>query len=146
MVPIHWKIEVYEQSDNWPKTHIEFPDVSDSDFGDRISGLLWHHSVEWTSGLCDWPSLGYGRWCHGGDHRSSATDERHLRNVQGKEPERYEQQIEKALIFGKQAFDRVFESELLEADVITNLKKQVSGYQDLRNPILAKNEEFQEYD
>ena len=31
------KIEVYEQSDNWPKTHIEFPDVSDSDFGDRIS-------------------------------------------------------------------------------------------------------------
>ena len=90
--------------------------------------------------------MGYGRWCHGGDHRSSATDERHLRNVQGKEPERYEQQIEKALIFGKHAFDRVFESELLEADVITNLKKQVSGYQDLRDPILAKNKEFQEYD
>ena len=69
-----------------------------------------------------------------------------LEIVQGKEPERYEQQIEKALIFGQQAFDRVFESELLEADVITNLKKQVSGYQDLRDPILAKNEEFQEYD
>lgn len=69
-----------------------------------------------------------------------------LEIVQGKEPERYEQQIQKALIFGQQAFDRVFESELLEAGVITNLKKQVSGYQDLRDPILAKNEEFQEYD
>ena len=47
-----------------------------------------------------------------------------LEIVQGKEPERYEQQIQKALIFGQQAFDRVFDSELLEADVITNLKKQ----------------------
>ena len=69
-----------------------------------------------------------------------------LEIVQGKEPERYEQQIQKALIFGQQAFDRVFDSELLEADVITNLKKQVGGYQDLQSPILAKNEEFQEYD
>ena len=92
MVPIHWKIEVYEKSDNWPKTHIEFPDVSDSDF--LVTGSAGYYGITQLNERLAYVTGPAWNTADGAMEGTIAAQQQMnaiLEIVQGREPERYEQ-------------------------------------------------------